>query len=123
LIAFVRFYNGTSPATNEVHMSWTAAQYNACYMEAHASGHEAFWHGRPIWANPFVGVPAREWTAGWKRGAAEFDVLNGGQAPTSDGDRMRLLKRHRPLDVAEMPQRRGRGARTGSAAFAETHPE
>ena len=38
----------------------------------HARGLSAFWHGRPIWANPFAGEPAREWAAGWHAGLTEL---------------------------------------------------
>jgi hypothetical protein len=78
-------------------------------QEPQAAGRDAFWLGRPIWTNPLTGGPAREWTAGWKRGVAELEALRGGLAlPTSDKVRQRLLDRYRPEDVAT-PGRREQG--------------
>jgi hypothetical protein len=70
-------------------------------QEPEAAGRDAFWLDRPIWTNPLTGGPAREWTAGWKRGAAELEARRGGLAlPTSASARQRLLNRYRPEDVA-----------------------
>jgi hypothetical protein len=52
----------------------------------HAMGLDAFWHGRPIWANPFAGEPAREWAAGWHSGFEELQRRCRDRAlPDADG--------------------------------------
>ena len=52
----------------------------------HAMGLDAFWHGRPIWANPFAGEPAREWANGWHSGLAELQRRCRDEAlPAADG--------------------------------------
>ncbi len=72
------------------------------YLEPLAAGHEAFWQGRPISANPLIGGPAREWTSGWRRAQAEL-IARSGQDPwaLSRTERLRLLRTHRPADMAD----------------------
>jgi hypothetical protein len=65
----------------------------------HAMGLDAFWRGRPIWANPFAGAPAREWVTGWHAGLAELQKRSGGAAlPAADGsfEWKQLVRAHRP---------------------------
>ena len=38
----------------------------------HATGRDAFWSGRPIWANPLTGEPARAWAEGWHAGLEDL---------------------------------------------------
>ena len=49
-------------------------------LEPTMRGLYAFRLGQPISANPLIGVAAREWTAGWKRGLAQ-----GGQPVPIEG--------------------------------------
>jgi hypothetical protein len=56
-------------------------------------GYIAFWHGRPVFANPKVGDAALEWKCGWDSGAEEFRTSVGGPPTTS------LIAAHRPDHV------------------------
>jgi hypothetical protein len=63
-----------------------------------AIGLNAFWQGRPIWANPFAGEPAREWTTGWQSGLAERQRRCRDVAlPDADGSTawQQLIRGHR----------------------------
>ena len=65
-----------------------------------AAGRESFWSGRPIWANPLTGEPARQWTAGWKIGLGELrdrcgEDVEPAACPTTW---LALVRRHRPND-------------------------
>jgi hypothetical protein len=69
-------------------------------QEPNALGREAFWKGRPIWANPLVGHAARAWTAGWRQGLAELTTHSGQtDLPESGAERRHLLTRHLPPDI------------------------
>ena len=51
-----------------------------------AIGQDAFWLGRPIWANPFTEESAREWAGGWQAGLAELRRRCANEAlPEADG--------------------------------------
>ena len=77
------------------------------YLEPYAAGREAFWHGRPIWANPLTGNAAREWTDGWKKGFGELVARTGEIALPSSAAEMRVrLAAHRPDDIP--PEQRER---------------
>src|SRR4029077_8969550 len=62
-----------------------------------AMGRDAFWQGRPIWANPFAGDPARQWSAGWHSGVAELRARSGKEELPSPDDSswQSLIKAHR----------------------------
>lgn len=68
-----------------------------------AAGRDAFWMGRPIWANPLTGDPAREWTAGWKRAHDELTTRCGQDVVTASAANRAawrtLLRAYRPNDV------------------------
>ena len=90
----------------------SATHWTINVLEPSAAGREAFWTGRPIWANPLTGADAREWRKGWTRGLAEFSACTGHPAlPTRALGRRHLLTKHRPGDVALPfpPVRRGGG--------------
>ena len=80
------------------------------YIEARASGREAFWHGCPIWANPLTGESAREWTDGWKRALVELNARSGRRVlPAASNDSAEwaaLLALYRPDDVAPVRRQR-----------------
>lgn len=80
------------------------------YLEARARGREAFWHGRPIWTNPFTGERARDWTAGWKQALVELSIRRGGRVLTASTTEsaawQTLLALYRPPDVAAAPRQR-----------------
>jgi len=91
------------------------------YLEAHAAGREAFWHGLPIWANPLTGDSARDWTAGWKHGLVELASRCGDQdiPGVDDSEELhRLLDRYRPEDVA--PVRRPRRPTTNKVKVSKS---
>jgi hypothetical protein len=94
-----------SDDADEVLRPSSASAFTNDYTEARAAGREAFWHGRPIWANPLIGGPARDWTAGWKRGATELAARRSeSKLPTSASELRQLLTLHRPDDVAPPPR-------------------
>ena len=67
----------------------------------HATGRDAFWLGRPIWANPLTGEPARNWAAGWRAGLEELRKQCGqGELPTPDGSAawQALIRAHRQTE-------------------------
>ncbi len=55
----------------------SATHWTIDVLEPSAAGREAFWTGRPIWANPLTGADARGWREGWNRGLAEFSDCTG----------------------------------------------
>jgi hypothetical protein len=64
-----------------------------------AAGVEAFWDGRPIWANPLTGEPARQWAAGWKTALRDLTARCGDIDPSISEDSMKwlaLLRANRP---------------------------
>jgi len=90
----------------------SATHWTINVLEPSAAGREAFWTGRPIWANPLTGADAREWQKGWNHGLAEFSTCTGHPAlPTKALERRHLLTKHRPGDVTlpwrPQPVRRG----------------
>ena len=90
----------------------SATHWTINVLEPSASGREAFWTGRPIWANPLTGADARGWREGWIRGLAEFSACTGYSAlPARALERRHLLLKHRPDDVAlplrQQPMRHG----------------
>ena len=63
-----------------------------------ARGRDAFWLGRPIWANPLTGDPARQWSAGWHEGFSELQRQCGeSNLPDADGSPawQALVRAHR----------------------------
>ena len=89
----------------------SATQWTINVLEPSAAGREAFWTGRPIWANPLTGADARAWREGWNQGLAEFAASTGQSAlPTKALHRRTLLMKYRPEDVAvPLRQRAGHG--------------
>ena len=84
-------------------------------LEPSAAGREAFWTGRPIWANPLTGADARAWKEGWNQGLAEFAASTGHEAlPARALERRHLLMKYRPQDI-ELPLRQ-QPARHGEVA-------
>ena len=87
----------------------SATHWTINVLEPSAAGREAFWTGRPIWANPLTGADAREWREGWNQGLAEFTASTGQSAlPTKALLRRNLLMKYRPDDVA-VPLRQQQG--------------
>lgn len=79
----------------------SATHWKTNVLEPSAAGREAFWTGRPIWANPLTGADAREWREGWNQALAEFGACTGHSAlPTRPLERRHLLMKHRPEDIA-----------------------
>jgi hypothetical protein len=75
-------------------------------QEPTSAGREAFWEGRPVWANPLTGVAARAWKAGWTQGQTELSTRAGESALTTSADEFRkLLRQHRPADIDIVPAR------------------
>ena len=63
-----------------------------------ALGRDAFWLGRPIWANPLTGESAREWAAGWHAGLVDLRRRCGEETlPDADGSPawQALVRAHR----------------------------
>ena len=88
----------------------TDHQWDNDAQEPAAAGREAFWIGRPVWANPFIGVAARAWKTGWIDGQAELAMLAGEAAFTeSEAEQERLLELHRPQDINAPSGRAGKG--------------
>jgi hypothetical protein len=89
-------------------------------QEPAASGRDAFWAGKPVWANPYVGAAARSWKSGWVSGQAELVQRAGDPAlSASDGERKRLLLAYRPEDITPRPAPRRSRTREQSAAAAD----
>jgi hypothetical protein len=72
-------------------------------LEPLALGRYAFWQGRPIAVNPLVGVAAREWAVGWRRGLTELISRVPADQPDvqtlSTASLGRLLRAYCPPDI------------------------
>lgn len=88
----------------------SATHWRINVLEPAAAGREAFWTGRPIWANPLTGADARDWREGWNQGLGEFSASTGQTAlPARALQRRHLLTKYRPEDIAEpLRQQQGR---------------
>ena len=87
----------------------SASHWTINVLEPSAAGREAFWTGRPIWANPLTGADARGWREGWNQGLAEFAASTGQSAlPAKALQRRNLLMKYRPEDVAMPLRQQGR---------------
>jgi hypothetical protein len=79
----------------------SATHWKINVLEPSAAGREAFWTGRPVWANPLTGTDAQEWRRGWNQGLAEFAASTGQAAlPAKALQRQHLLMKYRPEDLA-----------------------
>jgi hypothetical protein len=82
-----------------------------------AAGRESFWSGRPIWANPLAGEPARQWTAGWKAGLAELRAQCGEDVdPAASATTwLALVRKHRPNERHPSPAKAAKAAEAATA--------
>lgn len=64
-------------------------------------GRQAFWDGRPAWANPGLEVTGQAWLRGYRAGYAEYCVRFGANARVM----RRRLASARPADVGRTTSR------------------